>query len=49
MSDDATRFRKEAEVCRQQAERAVSRLDKEAWLRAADEWLKLATSAEKRK
>jgi hypothetical protein len=42
MSDDAARFRKQAEECREQAARALSPLDKEAWLRVAEEWLKLA-------
>src|SRR5450755_2553212 len=41
-SDDADRYRKQAEECRQQAQKAVSPLDKEAWLRVAEEWLMLA-------
>jgi hypothetical protein len=45
MSEDAASFRKRAEECQQQAERAISPLDKEAWLRLAEEWLKLALSA----
>ena len=45
-SDDADRYRKQAEECRQQARKAVSPLDKEAWLRVAEEWLKLAQSNE---
>jgi hypothetical protein len=49
MSDsDADRFRKQAEECRLQAEKAVSPLDKEAWLRVAAEWIKLAQSADDR-
>jgi hypothetical protein len=44
MSDDADRFRKEAEEARQQAEKSVNPLGKEAWLRLATEWLKLAQS-----
>jgi hypothetical protein len=39
---DADRFRKQAEV------KAVSLLDKEAWLRLAEEWLKLAQSIDDR-
>jgi len=35
---------KEAAECRREAERAVSPLDKEAWLRLAAEWSKLAAS-----
>ena len=34
---DVERFRKEAEECRQQAERTVAPIDKEAWLRPAAE------------
>jgi len=48
MSDDAARFRKQAEECRDQAAKAISPIDKEAWLRVAEEWLKLALSAERR-
>jgi hypothetical protein len=45
-SDDADRYRRQADECRQQAERAISPLDKEAWLRVAGEWIKLAQDAE---
>jgi hypothetical protein len=45
---EAARFRKLADDCRQQAEKAISPLDKEAWLRTAEEWIKLAQSAEQR-
>ena len=38
---DVDRFRKEAEEARRQAERAISSLDKEEWLRVAAEWIKL--------
>jgi hypothetical protein len=48
-NDDATRFRKQAEECRGQAAKAVNPLDKEAWLRVAEEWLKLAISVEGRR
>ena len=45
MSDDyAARFRKQAEECREQAAKAVNPIDKEAWLRLAEEWLKMASS-----
>jgi hypothetical protein len=47
--DDATRFRKQAEECREQAAKAVSPLDKEVWLRLAEEWLTLALSVEGRR
>jgi hypothetical protein len=46
---EAARFRQQAEECRQQAEKAISPLDKEAWLRVAGEWIKLAQSAEGRR
>jgi hypothetical protein len=46
---DANRFRKEAEVCREQAAKAISPLDKEEWLRIAAEWIKLAQDAEGRR
>ena len=49
MSDaDSARYRKQAQECREQAAKALSPLDKEAWLRVAEEWLKLALSAESR-
>ena len=44
---DVTRFRALADECRQLAERATNPLDKEAWLRLADEWVKMAQEAEK--
>jgi hypothetical protein len=44
---DVTRFRALANECRQLAERAINPLDKEAWLRLAGEWLKMAQEAEK--
>jgi hypothetical protein len=44
---DAERFRKKAEECRDLAEKAMSPLDKEAWLRLAEDWLKLAREAER--
>jgi hypothetical protein len=46
--DDAARFRKQVEEARDHATGAYSRPDKEAWLRVAEEWLKLAISAEER-
>jgi hypothetical protein len=46
--DDAARFRKQAEECRQRAERAISQHDKEAWLRVARDLIKLAQAAEER-
>jgi hypothetical protein len=46
---EAERFRKEAEECREQAEKAISPLDKEAWLRLAADWIKPAQNAEERR
>jgi hypothetical protein len=46
---DADRFRQEAEECRTFAERSASQLDKEAWLRLAGDWIKLAENAERRR
>jgi hypothetical protein len=46
---DADRFRQEADECRKMAARSVSTLDKEAWLRLAADWIKLAESAEERR
>jgi hypothetical protein len=46
MSDEGDRFRKQAEDCRQQAERAVSPHDRDVWLRLAADWTKLAQSAD---
>jgi hypothetical protein len=47
--DETARFRQQAEECRQQAEKAVSPLDKESWLRMAGEWIKLAMTIEGRR
>jgi hypothetical protein len=49
MSDEATKFRKQADEAREQAARSVSAIDKEAWLRVAEEWLKLAVTIEGRR
>jgi hypothetical protein len=47
-ADDAARYRKQAEEARQCAESAINPFDKEAWLRIAEEWLKLALIADGR-
>jgi hypothetical protein len=49
MPRDADQFRQEAEQCRQMAEGCVSQPDREAWLRLAADWVKLAESAEQRR
>jgi hypothetical protein len=45
---EADRFRQQAQECVEQAERSISPLDKETWLRVAAEGMKLAQSAEDR-
>jgi hypothetical protein len=49
LPDDADRFRTQANEPREQAAKSVSALDKEAWLRIAEEWLKLAVTIEGRR
>jgi hypothetical protein len=44
---DAEKFHKEAEECRQMAKQAANPQDKEAWVRLAEDWLKLAQEAER--
>jgi hypothetical protein len=44
--DDSDRFRVEAEECRKLAEGAKKPADKEAWLRLAADWIKLAEGIE---
>lgn len=45
-SDDVDRFRNLAKDCRDHAAKAGNRLDKEAWLRMANDWDKLAKTIE---
>ncbi|MDA9415124.1 MULTISPECIES: hypothetical protein [unclassified Bradyrhizobium] len=47
MEMEAHRFREEAEQCRVLAAQAVSPIDREAWLRLAEDWEKLADKAAK--
>ena len=44
--DPAEMYRRKVEECEQAAERASRAADKEAWLGMADQWRKLAESAE---
>jgi hypothetical protein len=46
---DAHRFRQEADECRKLAERSAAPSDKEAWLRLAADWIKLAEEADQRR
>jgi hypothetical protein len=46
---DAERYRKAAGECREQAEKSVSALDKEAWLRLEADWIKLAQEADRKR
>ncbi|MBR1152826.1 hypothetical protein [Bradyrhizobium sp. JYMT SZCCT0428] len=48
MSEDAARFRKLADECRDQADRAKNPLDQEHWLKLAGDWIKMAQEAEAR-
>jgi hypothetical protein len=46
---DADRFREQAEECRQLAAKAIHEVDKQAWLRLAADWIKLAQEVEERR
>jgi hypothetical protein len=46
MSEPADTYRKNADDCREQAAKAISPLDKESWLKLAQEWLAMAQSKE---
>jgi hypothetical protein len=43
----ARQFYKEAAACRKEAERSVSQVDREGWLKLAGEWTELALAAER--
>ncbi|MDI3567497.1 hypothetical protein [Bradyrhizobium sp. Arg816] len=43
--EEADRYRVEAEECRRLADRAIKQPDREAWLRLAADWMKLAEGA----
>jgi hypothetical protein len=47
-NSDADRFRAQAKECVEEAERSISQLDKETWLRVAAEWMRLAQSVDDR-
>jgi hypothetical protein len=42
----AQRYRREAEECQLNAQRAMRTADREAWLKLAADWMKLAKSAQ---
>jgi hypothetical protein len=42
----AQKYRREAEECNLNAQSAMRTVDREAWLRLAADWMKLAESAE---
>jgi hypothetical protein len=46
---DADRFLGLAEECLKEAEKAITPLDKEAWLKLAEEWMQLARAAKERR
>jgi hypothetical protein len=48
MSTQSDNYRKNADDCRAQAEKAVSALDRERWLKLAEEWLRLAQAEDQR-
>jgi hypothetical protein len=46
--EDIARFQQKAEECRQQAQNSLSSFDKEAWLRLAVDWTKMAQEIRRR-
>ena len=46
--DDVKSYRKQAEHCLAQAANTISQTQKDAWLKLAEEWMKLAQSAQHR-
>jgi hypothetical protein len=47
--EDISLYRSRADECRLQAEKAVNPIDKEAWLRLATDWTKMAQAVEARR
>jgi hypothetical protein len=43
---NTNKFRHEAEDCRRNARQAANPIDRESWLRLADDWMKLARDEE---
>jgi hypothetical protein len=46
MMSDANKYRREAEECRRNSERTIRLIDREAWLRLAADYTRLAEAAE---
>jgi hypothetical protein len=46
--EDISRFQRQADECRELAERARNPRDKQAWLRLAGDWIRLAQTTEER-
>lgn len=46
LPDPAEVYRKKAEDCRREAERAVSPIDRQRWIQLAGDWMKLAQAGE---
>jgi len=47
MSDNAARYFRLAKNCLDEAEKATSPVDKEAWLKLREEWLAMAEKAQR--
>jgi hypothetical protein len=47
MTEETDKYRRLAQVCRDEAAKAISPIDKDRWLRLADEFRKLARADEK--
>jgi hypothetical protein len=47
MSEQTDKYHRNAEEARQQAEKCVSAVDKESWVKLAEAWLQLAQQAER--
>jgi hypothetical protein len=48
VAEEADRYRRQAQECREQAANATGPIDKESWLWLADEFMKLARADEER-
>jgi len=48
MQEDAARYLRQAKDCLDEAEKAISEVDKEAWLKLSEEWMEMALKAQQR-